>query len=67
MLGNRRPLYELLFQAAWRALRERVPVECGMDAAATMVLHTGTSDWNITHMFMRWFQAAVRHLMVGAG
>ena len=42
VLGNRRPLYKLLFHAAWGALRERVPLECGLDAAATMVLHT----WN---------------------
>lgn len=42
VLGNRRPLYKLLFHASWRALRARVRNECRMDAAATMVLHT----WN---------------------
>lgn len=42
VLGNRRPLYKLLFHASWRALRERVRTECGIVAAATMVLHT----WN---------------------
>jgi len=42
VLGNRRPLYTLLFHASWRALQARVRAECRMDAAATMVLHT----WN---------------------
>ena len=42
VLGNRRPLYRLLFRAAWSALRERVAKECDLEAAATMVLHT----WN---------------------
>jgi Putative transposase len=32
----------LLFQAYWTALRQRVRAECGIEPAATMVLHT----WN---------------------
>lgn len=42
VLGNRRPLYRLLFQASWHALRQRVGAECGIEPATTMVLHT----WN---------------------
>jgi len=41
-LGNRRPLYNLLFKAAWRALREVIEETCGFEAAALMALHT----WN---------------------
>lgn len=42
VLGNRRPLYRLLFHSAARALQESIHDECGMQAASTMVLHT----WN---------------------
>lgn len=42
VLGNRRPLYRLLFRSAARALQRSIRDECGMQAAATMVLHT----WN---------------------
>ena len=42
LLGNRSAGYGLLFQAAWQALRESIEVECGYQAAATMMLHT----WN---------------------
>ncbi len=41
-LGNRRPLYDLLFNAAWLALKETIEQEQGFDPAALMVLHT----WN---------------------
>lgn len=41
-LGNRRVIYDLLFQAAWAALKETIEVEQGYDPAALMVLHT----WN---------------------
>jgi hypothetical protein len=39
-LGNRRVIYDLLFQAAWAALKETIEVEQGYDPAALMVLHT---------------------------
>lgn len=42
VLGNRRPLYRLLFRCAARALQRSLGEECGMAAAAAMVLHT----WN---------------------
>jgi hypothetical protein len=41
-LGNRQPIYDLLFNAAWAALRETIQTEQGYDPAALMVLHT----WN---------------------
>ena len=41
-LGNRRAIYTLLFQSAWRALRSVIESEQGYDSAALMVLHT----WN---------------------
>ena len=41
-LGNRRPLYNLLFRAAWQALRDVIEEACGFEVAALMVLHT----WN---------------------
>ena len=42
VLGNRRPLYRLLFRSAASALRRSIRDECGMQAASTMMLHT----WN---------------------
>ena len=42
VLGNRRPLYRLLFRSAASALQDSLRAECGMQAASTMVLHT----WN---------------------
>jgi len=41
-LGNRRALYDLLFTAAWQALREVLEEQFGFRPAALMVLHT----WN---------------------
>lgn len=41
-LGNRRQLYDLLFSAAWSALKQTIESEQGFDPAALMVLHT----WN---------------------
>jgi hypothetical protein len=41
-LGNRRPLYDLLMRAAWRALRDVLSEELGIQPAALLVLHT----WN---------------------
>jgi hypothetical protein len=41
-LGNRRLIYDLLFQAAWAALKETIQAEQGYDPAALMMLHT----WN---------------------
>jgi hypothetical protein len=41
-LGNRRAIYDLLFAAAWSALKQTIGEEQGYDAAALMVLHT----WN---------------------
>lgn len=41
-LGNRSTVYNLLFTAAWQALREVIQVECVFAPAALMVLHT----WN---------------------
>jgi hypothetical protein len=42
VLGNRRPLYRLLFRSAASALQRSLREECGRQMAATMVLHT----WN---------------------
>jgi hypothetical protein len=42
VLGNRRELYALLFDAAWQALNGQIASECGIQPAALMVLHT----WN---------------------
>ena len=42
VLGNRWPLYRLLFHSAASALQRSIRDECGMQAASTMVLHT----WN---------------------
>jgi hypothetical protein len=41
-LGNRRAMYDLLFDAAWQSLRKVIGEEQGFEAAAAMVLHT----WN---------------------
>ena len=41
-LGNRKAIYNLLFTAAWRALRETIEQQCGYRSAALFVLHT----WN---------------------
>jgi hypothetical protein len=41
-LGNRRAVYDLLFAAAWQALREVLEERFGFQPAALMVLHT----WN---------------------
>lgn len=41
-LGNRRILYDLLFQTAWQSLSSCLAREQGFQAAAVMVLHT----WN---------------------
>lgn len=39
MLGNRKPLYDLLFHSAWRALNKMLR-EAGLQPAAHLVLHT---------------------------
>ncbi|MFK8112075.1 MAG: transposase [Rubripirellula sp.] len=41
-LGNRRAIYDLLFTASWRALKQTVESEQRYQMAAAMVLHT----WN---------------------
>jgi hypothetical protein len=41
-LGNRKAIYDLLFQSAWSALNQTIQSEQGYDPAALMVLHT----WN---------------------
>ena len=41
-LGNRREMYDLLFQSAWQSLRGVIGEEQNFEAAAVMVLHT----WN---------------------
>jgi len=41
-LGNRRVMYDLLFQSAWQSLRAVIGEEQGFEASAAMVLHT----WN---------------------
>jgi hypothetical protein len=40
VLGNRKPLYDLLFQAAWRALDETLRAAGQFQPAAQLVLHT---------------------------
>jgi hypothetical protein len=41
-LGNREVMYDLLFHAAWKTLRDVIADEQNFEAAAVMVLHT----WN---------------------
>ena len=41
-LGNRKAIYDLLFASAWKALKQTMAAEHGIDSAAAMVLHT----WN---------------------
>lgn len=41
-LGNRKEIYNLLFDTAWDSLRERIEKELGIQAAGVGVLHT----WN---------------------
>ncbi len=41
-LGNRKPIYDLLFRSAYAALKQTIESEQGYDPAALMVLHT----WN---------------------
>jgi hypothetical protein len=41
-LGNRKPIYDLLFASAWSALKQTIESEHGFDPAALLVLHT----WN---------------------
>ena len=41
-LGNRKPIYDLLFTSAWSALKQVIAQEHGFESAALMVLHT----WN---------------------
>ena len=41
-LGNRKEMYDLLFRAAWKTLKEVIADEQHFEAAAAMVLHT----WN---------------------
>jgi hypothetical protein len=41
-LGNRQEVYDLLFQSAWKTLRDVIADEQPFEAAAAMVLHT----WN---------------------
>jgi len=41
-LGNRKAMYDLLFETAWQALRTKVENELGIQAAGVAVLHT----WN---------------------
>jgi hypothetical protein len=45
-LGNRRPIYNLLFRSAWQALRELLAETFGIEAAATLVLHTWDQRMN---------------------
>lgn len=40
VLGNRRALYDLLFESSWKAIDKQVKQECGLRTAAAMVLHT---------------------------
>jgi len=42
ILGNRRELFNVLFQAAWASLRDLLREEQGIEPAAILVLHT----WN---------------------
>ncbi len=41
-LGNRKPIYDLLFASAWSALKQTIESEQGFDPAGLLVLHT----WN---------------------
>jgi hypothetical protein len=41
-LGNRKPIYDLLFASAWSALKQTIQSEHGYEPAALLVLHT----WN---------------------
>lgn len=41
-IANRRPIADLLFSSAWKALKKSVEIEQGYEPAAMMVLHT----WN---------------------
>jgi hypothetical protein len=72
-LGNRREIYNLLFQSAWAAIKQTVETEQGYQPAALMVLafskaHTpGTKSWMPTGMFTQWFRAVDRRLMEVAG
>ncbi len=59
VLGNRRQLYALLFNAAWQAIDKSVSSECGIKPAALMVLHTWNQRLGITPMFMQSFLAMV--------
>ena len=40
ILGNRKPLYDLLFQSAWRVLDSELRRTGQFQPAAQMVLHT---------------------------
>ena len=40
ILGNRKPLYDLLFRSAWRSLEVTLRTEGQFQPAAVMVLHT---------------------------
>ena len=40
ILGNRKPLYDLLFRSAWRSLEATLRTEGQFQPAAVMVLHT---------------------------
>jgi hypothetical protein len=40
ILGNRKPLYDLLFRSAWRSLEETLRREGQFQPAAVMILHT---------------------------
>jgi hypothetical protein len=39
-LGNRKTVFDMLFAAAWRALKKTIALEHGYEPAALMVLHT---------------------------
>jgi hypothetical protein len=41
-LGNRREMYDLLFETAWESLRTKIEKDIGIQAAGVAVLHT----WN---------------------
>ncbi|XZE18996.1 transposase [Pirellulaceae bacterium SH449] len=41
-LGNRKEMYDLLFQVAWRCLSRKIEKELGIRSAGQAVLHT----WN---------------------
>jgi hypothetical protein len=40
VLGNRRALYNLLFESAWASLQKKIRSEIGIDPVALGVLHT---------------------------